>query len=47
MRVLELFKGSGSITNYYKDRDDVEVISLDFDNKYNPTICCDIMELGL
>ena len=44
MRVLELFKGSGSITNYYKDRDDVEVISLDFDNKYNPTICCDIME---
>jgi site-specific DNA-cytosine methylase len=43
MRVLELFKGSGSITNYYKDRDDVEVISLDFDPKYKPDICCDIM----
>jgi len=44
MRVLELFKGSGSITNYYKDRDDVEIISLDYNSKYNPTICCDIME---
>ena len=44
MRVLELFKGSGSITNYYKDRDDVEIISLDYNSKYNPTICCDIMD---
>jgi len=44
MRVLELFKGSGSITNYYKDRDDIELISLDFNPKYNPTICCDIMD---
>jgi len=44
MKVLELFKGSGSITNYYKDRDDVEIISLDYNSKYNPTICCDIMD---
>ena len=44
MRVLELFKGSGSITNYYKDRYDVEIISLDYNSKYNPTICCDIMD---
>lgn len=44
MRVLELFCGGKSITNYYKDRDDVEVISLDFNPKYEPTICCDIME---
>ncbi len=44
MRILELFKGSGSITNYYKDRDDIEVISLDFNPKYEPTICCDIIE---
>ena len=42
MKVLELFKGSGSITNYYSDSD-VEVISLDILEKYNPTICSDIM----
>ena len=41
--ILELFKGSGSITNYYKDDPNVEVISLDFDPKYKPDICCDIM----
>ncbi len=44
MKVLELFKGSGSITKYYKNRYDVEVISLDILKKYNPTICCDIMD---
>ncbi len=44
MKILELFKGSGSITNYYKNRDDVKIISLDFNCKYDPTICCDIME---
>jgi len=44
MRVLELFKGSGSISNYYKNRDDIEIISLDINKKYNPTICCDIMD---
>ena len=43
MRILELFKGSGSITDYYKDTEN-EVISLDFVKKYNPDICCDIME---
>lgn len=43
MKVLELFKGSGSITNYYKDNKEVEVISLDIVKKYNPTICSDIM----
>jgi hypothetical protein len=43
MRVLELFKGSGSISNYFKDNKEVEVISLDILEKYNPTFCCDIM----
>jgi hypothetical protein len=32
MRILELFKGSGSITDYYKDTEN-EVISLDFVKK--------------
>ena len=44
MRVLELFKGSGSITKYFENKKDVEVISLDILSKYNPTICCDIMD---
>ena len=43
MKILELFKGSGSITEYYKDTDN-EVISLDILEKYSPTICCDIMD---
>jgi len=43
MRVLELFKGSGSITKYYEGTDN-EVISLDFEKKYEPDICCDIMD---
>ena len=43
MRVLELFKGSGSITKYYQDTD-TEVVSLDILEKYKPTICCDIID---
>ena len=42
-KVLELFKGSGSITTYFFNTD-YEVISLDILKKYNPTICSDIME---
>jgi len=44
MKILELFKGTGSITNHFEDMDNVEVISLDILKKYNPTICCDIMD---
>ena len=44
MRVLELFKGSGSITKFYENNNDVEVISLDILKKYNPTIVSDIMK---
>ena len=43
MKILELFKGFGSITDYYKDTDH-EIISLDILKEYSPTICCDIME---
>jgi site-specific DNA-cytosine methylase len=42
MKVLELFKGSGSITKFFLN-DKVEVVSLDIEKNYNPTICCDIM----
>jgi site-specific DNA-cytosine methylase len=44
MKILELFKGSGSITKYFENKKDVEVISLDILKKFEPTICCDIME---
>ena len=44
MKILELFKGTGSISKFYKDNKNVEIISLDILEKYNPTICCDIME---
>jgi len=44
MKILELFKGTGSITKYYIDNKNVEIISLDILEKYNPTICCDIMD---
>jgi len=44
MKVLELFSGSKSITKFFQNLPNVEVISLDFEKKYNPDICCDIME---
>jgi hypothetical protein len=44
MKVLELFKGSGSITKFYENNNNVEVISLDILEKYKPTIVSDIMK---
>ena len=44
MKVLELFKGSGSISKHYKNNESVQVISLDFDKRYEPDILTDIME---
>ena len=44
MKVLELFKGGGSIGKYFEPMPNVEVISLDIVEKYNPTICVDILE---
>jgi len=44
MKVLELFKGSGSITKFYENNNNVEVISLDILEEYKPTIVSDIMQ---
>ena len=44
MKVLELFKGGGSISKYFENIPNVDVISLDILEKYSPTICCDIMD---
>ncbi len=43
MRCLELFSGTGSIGNVFKKKN-IEVISLDIENVFEPTILCDIME---
>ncbi len=45
MRVLELFKGTGSVEKAFKSIDtNIEVISLDIEKKYNPTHLCNILD---
>tara|TARA_R110000822_G_scaffold39997_1_gene109284 strand:- start:460 stop:1116 length:657 start_codon:yes stop_codon:yes gene_type:complete len=44
MKILDLFSGSGSIKKYFKKKENVEVISLDFCEKYKPDIFVDIMK---
>jgi len=45
MKVLELFKGTGSVGNYLKDNiEGVEVISLDSNSKFNATHTVDILK---
>ena len=43
MRVLEFFKGTGSVTSYCQTRG-WEVTSLDWDPETKPDICCDILD---
>ena len=43
-RLLELFSGTGSIGRAFAARG-WEVVSVDLDPKFQPTICCDVMEL--
>jgi hypothetical protein len=45
MKVLELFKGTGSVGKCIKDFfPDSEIVSLDILKKYQPTHCCDILD---
>ena len=44
MRLLELFSGTGSIGRAFRDRG-WEVVSVDLEPRFEPTICCDVMEL--
>lgn len=45
MKLLELFKGTGSVGKAFKDLyPDGEVYSVDLMKKYNPTYCGDIMD---
>ena len=43
-RLLELFSGTGSIGRAFA-ASGWEVVSVDLDPKFQPTICCDVMEL--
>lgn len=43
MRILELFKGTGSVSKVFADAG-CEVVSLDIIPKFNPTHLCDILD---
>ena len=43
-RLLELFSGTGSIGRAFAAKG-WEVVSVDLDPKFEPTICCDVMQL--
>ena len=43
MKILELFCGTKSVGKVF-EKNGHEVISLDFQKQFNPTICCDILE---
>jgi len=47
IKMLELFKGTGSQSKAAIKLGILEknIVSLDFDKKFNPTICCDIIDL--
>ena len=43
-RLLELFSGTGSIGRAF-EAEGWEVVSVDLDPKFRPTVCCDVMQL--
>ncbi len=43
MRLLELFSGTGSVTKAVGDQF-TEIVSIDLLQKFNPTICCDVLQ---
>jgi len=44
LRILDLWSGTGSATKAFEDHGH-EVISVEIDSKFNPTICKDIMDV--
>ena len=46
MRLLELFSGSGSVGRIF-EKANWDVVSIDINPKFNPTICCSILDLAI
>ena len=46
MRLLELFSGTGSVGRVFEQAG-WEVVSVDINPKFNPTICCSVIEIPL
>jgi hypothetical protein len=46
MRLLELFSGTGSVGTVFKNAG-WDVVSVDCEKKFAPTICCDILQIPL
>jgi len=44
MKVLDLFCGLGGFSQAFKDRNH-DVVTIDIEDKFNPTICTDIMKI--
>ena len=44
MKVLDLFSGLGGFSQAFKDRGHI-VVTVDNNPKFNPSICCDVLEL--
>ena len=44
MRILELFCGTKSISKVF-EKYGCEVVSVDIEERFNPTICCNVLEL--
>lgn len=44
MIILDLFSGGKSLSSALSEYENVEIITLDFDKKYNPDICIDVLD---
>jgi hypothetical protein len=46
MRMLDLFSGTGSVSRVFEEAG-WECVSVDIDPKFNPTICCSVLDIPI